>query len=119
MTAHHSRLSPLNFAGLIASERSLQEAQQAGPRRAIEVTYWACPDCSSQFEEEDDALDCCDDSSHSEELYRCPVCARHATDPYDAADCCLWRDFDAPTRWRMAAAVDAGSTWAEQLGQQA
>jgi hypothetical protein len=45
----------------------------------------------------------------------CPVCGSSSDSPHYATECCLWKDLDAPTRWKIAAAVDLGSTWPEAL----
>ena len=45
----------------------------------------------------------------------CPVCGEASSSPHESVECCLWKDLDAPTRWKVAAALEAGSTWTEQL----
>lgn len=47
----------------------------------------------------------------------CPVCGEKSTSPHEAVECCLWKDLDAPTRWTVAAALEAGSTWTEELAK--
>lgn len=123
-------LSPLNFAGLIArssdfppapgSKWTIKPAKKT--RVAIEVTAWKCANCDELHEYESSAEDCCGDeddedsaSAHEEGSSDCPVCGLGYAEPRVAADCCLWKDLDAPTRWAMADAVEAGSTWQEQL----
>ena len=81
--------------------------------RAIAITRYECPTCSEDYDDEEDAEGCCGEDDVGDN--GCPVCAEKCNDTRDASDCCLWKDIDAPTRWRMADAVDAGSTWAEQL----
>ena len=89
------------------------------PRRAEEVTAYRCPDCGDLHEDEDDALQCCEPAGHDQDAeIACPVCTVKHIDHREAADCCLWRDLDAPTRWRVADAVEAGATWAEALSAQ-
>lgn len=121
-------LSPLNFAGLIARNSDFPPApggKWAKPtpkkkREPIEVTAWRCPSCEELHAWEGEAKDCCadedeDSTSHEEGSSDCPVCGLGYPEPRVAADCCLWKDLDAPTRWAMADAVEAGSTWQEQL----
>lgn len=116
-------LSPLNFSGLIAlantTQRDLPEDHPA-KRRAIEC--WKCPDCDEVYDDETDAIDCCEEVSDlpcvrvAEAAGLCPVCGSHNPSPRDAADCCLWKDFDAHTRWAMADRVEAGEAWIDVLG---
>jgi hypothetical protein len=47
------------------------------------------------------------------------VCGTTAETHRLAADCCLWKDIGAAERWRIADAVEAGATWADQLGVKA
>lgn len=120
------KLSPLNFSSLLAqqqlaSEVAAPQGSQASRREAIAITVYECPDCGERHDWEDDALECCahavlgsprDDEGDTP----CPICGEQAGDYYEAADCCLWKDYGAPERWRMASAMEAGSTWREQLG---
>lgn len=103
-------LSPLNFSGLIAAQRNPREVN---PKRgsATAVMYYECDECGEHYDSEKEAQDCCAEPTPE----CCPVCLSEAASPRDAADCCLWKDLDAATRWRMADAVENGSTWAEQL----
>lgn len=121
------KLSPLNMHGFIAAQRGLYfeyvppVLTKARPF-AKRVSAYECPDCGDLHRYEMDAEECCEASmrepltAHGPEMNcKCPVCATPAFDNFDASDCCLWKDLDQPTRWKMAEAVDAGSTWAEQL----
>lgn len=105
-------LSPLNFLGLVAQQRTPQDKPAGG--HAIAITRYLCSVCNADYENEVDAKECFGAEEEAGDK-RCPVCASKCDDTRDAADCCLWKDIDAPTRWRMADAVDDGSTWAEQL----
>lgn len=113
------KLSPLNFQGLIATSINLPNpyADESEDRpHAIEC--WRCSECSSVYDDEFDAEECCADKSgpHAEEgRITCPICAASATDHRDAADCCLWKDMDASTRWTMADKVEAGARWTDLL----
>jgi len=107
-------LSPLNFSGLIATDLGPVTEKKRG--RAVEIVQWSCSECCCVYDDEDEAAECCGDEDE-EYACACPVCGTGKyEDARDASDCCLWKDIDAPTRWKMADAVDAGSTWAEQLG---
>ena len=133
-------LSPLTRAGLFTSlvlridgfgpitdpdsGSCARPAPGNGRRRntAIEVTRFRCPVCEALHSDEDDAETCCpfqgDESTglHDQDaFYRCPVCQDMSSSPREAVDCCLWRDVDAPTRWRIADAVEAGATWIEAI----
>jgi hypothetical protein len=73
--------------------------------------------CFEDYDDDEDAAeDCCQSVGHPEEAHACPVCNAAAIDPWAAADCCLWKDLPAPARWKIAAAVEAGSTWGDELG---
>lgn len=134
-----TRLSPLNFRGLVDMRRSYGPAGDAkrGPVFATEgredarkqqasrvwsVTRYVCPTCDEEHEYRDDAVDCCLNGIAAEDQDpiaappgRCPVCIQQWGDAYSAVDCCLWKDIDKPERERIAAAVEAGSTWESQL----
>ena len=120
MTTTVKRLSPLNLRGLLATLGMAEpDARPMGAlhrRRPIEC--WRCPECLDVHDDEDDAAECCKPTPAEADASsrKCPVCGTAHDSHEAAADCCLWKDFDAPTRWRMAAAVEAGSTWSEQLG---
>ena len=47
----------------------------------------------------------------------CPVCLRPASSNLEAAECCLWKhpQLDLSGRFRIAKAVDNGSTWLEAI----
>lgn len=45
----------------------------------------------------------------------CPVCAEKHKSPHEAVECCLWHELAAPARWELAAALEAGGNWAEEL----
>lgn len=114
----HLRLSPLNLSGLLATLRALpDDAEAAADDRVEEVRMWRCLECREVHDEEEDARDCCRKAvGEPGQSPHCPVCNSNNPNHRDAADCCLWKDLEAPTRWRTADAVEAGSTWAEQLG---
>ena len=109
------RLSPLNFSRLIANKNGLDSANKSGlePRQV-----WQCAACEDTHDCYRDAKTCC----HAGDDVSCPICEisfqGSITAFRDAADCCLWKDLDALTRWRIADAVEAGSTWVEELLRQ-
>lgn len=111
------RLSPLNFSGLMARQCGNGEASPEKSKRHIEeVTMYRCPDCRELHEWEDEAEECCkDEPAVIAWSADCPVCGERYEEHRMAADCCLWKDLDAPTRWAVADAVEAGSTWVEAL----
>ena len=97
--------------------------KETEPRQAAEVTSYRCPDCGDLHEDKAGALECCAPAAstavHDQDVDEpCPVCATNHHDHRNAADCCLWRDLDAPTRWRIADAVEAGSTWVDAMAAQ-
>ena len=116
------QLSPFNFTSLMARANPPGEAEPglskaAKRHRHIErVVRYVCPDCDDLHDWEDEAEKCCAPSAKIPCTSDCPVCGEHYEEHQEAADCCLWKDIDAPTRWRMAVSVKAGSTWLEQLG---
>ena len=111
------------FHTLIAQDtpEAAEGKRQRDLGRVEEVMMYRCTECREIHDDEDDAADCCAPDAveglHDEEqATHCPVCALKFNSARDAADCCLWKDIDAPTRWRMADQVNAGATWAEVLG---
>ena len=118
-----TRLSPytvsnMRLHGLLTRLLSAT-AREPEPRRAEMVTAYRCPDCSELHEDEVDALECCAPAVHDQDVeVACPVCTVKHSEHREAADCCLWRDLDAPARWCVADAVEAGATWAEALSAQ-
>jgi hypothetical protein len=121
-----AHLSPLNFRALIDRAGIVGEPREEpkklmGRRQPIEC--WRCPECYATHDDEDDAAECCADDP--EDVQRqddgissdCPICGHHFDD-FDyqaAADCCMWKDLAPPTRWAIAAAVEAGQTWIESI----
>ena len=112
-------ISPLNRFG-IAGRMQISGAEEAKPKRRIEeVVMYRCPECGELHEWEDDAEDCCKEAAapaNEADTTNCPVCGKKYLSHRDAADCCLWKDLDAPTRWAVADAVEAGSEWVTELG---
>lgn len=119
-------LSPLLrdgiFHNLIARDtnEALESRNRREKGRVVEVVMYRCAECDELHDDEDDAAECCADDAvdglHDEEAPdACPVCGLDHIDAYSAADCCLWKDIDAPTRWRMADRVEAGESWSQVL----
>lgn len=105
-------ISPLNFTELLARLRM----PPADPKKRVEeVRMYRCLECDEVHEEEMDARACCAEPTDTDTGPYCPVCGTKCHDHEAASDCCLWKDLDATTRHRIAAAVEAGSTWADQL----
>lgn len=118
------RISPLNFRGLLHTLNVVGEpvgdpAQNSpnAPLRRRAIECWKCPECQEVYEWEDEAEECCAEAVAQDAPFSpaCPVCAQKYDAHRDAADCCLWKDLDAHTRWAVADAVQAGSTWVEAL----
>lgn len=114
------KLSPINFSGLLARQAAIAHMPE-GPayRRMVEqVTLYRCPECKELHGDEDDAAECCFETTvGAGSSPCCPVCGEKAlVDHFDAAECCLWKDMALPERWRVARAVRSGATWAEALG---
>lgn len=84
--------------------------------RVLEITIYQCMECGDRHDDEDDAEECCAESPNTEGG-TCPICQTAHADARNASDCCLWKDFDAATRWAMADAVEAGSTWVAEIGK--
>lgn len=85
--------------------------------RVERVVMYRCEECGELHDWESDAEKCCaitppcsDNTAHD-----CPICGQHFETARDASDCCLWHDIDAHARWAIADAVEAGSTWADEL----
>lgn len=115
---HAIQLSPFNSRAIIEPFLTIGEIpyRQTKKRRVEEVTMYRCPECYELHEWESDAEKCCDKTvAANGDKIECPVCHERHESHRDAADCCLWKDIDAPTRWRIADAVENGSTWVEQL----
>lgn len=121
------QLSPYNRSGifhnLIAcdTKEATERQREQHRNRVVEVVVYRCCECRELHDDEDNAVECCapdasDGLHHEEGASHCPVCYDRHNSPREAADCCLWKDLDAPTRWRMADQVEAGATWTEALG---
>lgn len=119
MNSRHAHLSPLNFQRFVTTAHLVlaDEAKGTEKRKPEQVIAYRCQECEELHEFKADAEDCCPPEELSQK-WVCPLCSADHSEPRLAADCCLWKDYDAPTRWRMADAVEAGSNWAEQLGVQ-
>lgn len=109
------QLSPLNLFGIKSQMAMAAMKEPKGSRRVEEVVMYRCPECSELHDWEDDAEDCCVET-HDADAPNCPVCGEKYDSHRSASDCCLWKDLDAPTRWKIADAVRAGATWADALG---
>ena len=120
------RLSTLNLTALLRREvfdysENPQEAKKAERKSARYTHAYECPECDSLYRWEDEAEDCCqgakakapDPHSYAQQ---CPVCGSDNETAAEASDCCLWKDLDIPTRHAIAQRVEAGSTWARELG---
>lgn len=124
-----AKLSPYTQYGLSVhstgceADHSESSSKEKRRNKPIWVDAYKCPVCGDLHEDEDDAADCCAfreqpvaaRSPHAEESVFCPVCGSAASDYRHAVDCCLWRDVDAPTRWRIADAVEAGAEWMDAI----
>lgn len=110
-------LSPANKLGIFSTLLNAGSKKNDGPGY-VEVTMYACTSCDEVHEFVSSAERCCSNVKvHDEEgASFCPACGKNYSDPYEATDCCLWKDLDAPTRWRMAARVEAGESWTDVLG---
>ena len=113
------RLSPLNLSGMMADLNAtpVTESASTKPRRKAEsVLMWRCAECFDMHDDEDSANECCETADASiPPPMACPVCQAKYGSFQDASDCCLWKDIPALDRWRIAAAVEAGSNWADEL----
>lgn len=119
-----NRISPLNLSGLrltvereCANPESPSEKRDKRYQKVEEVTYYRCTKCEEEHDYRSDAEECCPDSEESGAVLKdtCPVCQREHYAVEAAADCCLWKDLDAPSRWRIAALVEAGKSWTESI----
>lgn len=121
MKSHHPHLSPLHFqrfVDLAHRGESVHPMAEPKKREAEYVSAYRCTECREIYEYRDEAEDCCpiDSTDPNLDKWSCPICGEECATAHIAADCCLWLDYCAQDRWRMANAVEAGSTWAEQLG---
>lgn len=120
------RLSPLNLTALLRREvfdyeASPEEAKMAERKIPRCVLAYECPECEALYRWEDVAEECCqaakekapDPHSYAQQ---CPVCGSDKETAEEASDCCLWKDLDIQTRHALARKVEAGSTWARELG---
>jgi hypothetical protein len=116
----YARLSPFNLRGLVERGMGPLNSPPAAPKARPyikEVVMYRCPECRELHEDEDDAVECCEEpGAVAASSPDCPVCGTGASSYRDATDCCLWKDLSAADRYRIADAVEDGSTWAEQLG---
>lgn len=114
-----NRIGPLNLSGLrLTVERECANPDDKSKKRdrVEEVVYYVCTNCDEEHDERSDAEKCCEsEESGSVQKDHCPVCQREHLDAENAADCCLWKDLDAPSRWRIASLVEAGKSWTESI----
>lgn len=118
-----AQLSPATRRGLFHhliaqdDQAAIDRRHKSRAAQVIEIVRYACPVCDEEYEDEDDAGECClsDNPEGDPAGDCCPVCGQDHTSPREASDCCLWKDLDAATRWRLADRVEAGETWAEVL----
>ena len=112
-------LSPLNFSGLVAHSNMLMSALPDGhPARKTRtvIECYRCPGCQEVYDDEDEAIECCEEEEQLVGVNTCPVCTAAATDPRAATNCCLWMDIDAATRYALADRVATGEPWSTVLG---
>jgi hypothetical protein len=120
----NTMLSPLNLTALLRREvfdysPSPEEAKKKERKEAIYTHAYACPLCDALYRWEQEAEGCCQpeaEKAPAEYADACPVCGEAYESAVDASDCCLWKDLDALTRHAIAERVQAGSTWAAELG---
>lgn len=114
--------SALILSGLRAHQAICAEAA-AKPKTktkgtCTEVTLYRCDACEEEYDYRSGAEDCCaEEDPDDQEPDDCPVCGSESYDYRAATDCCMWKDLDAPKRWAIADAVEAGATWQEAIQQ--
>lgn len=114
------KLSPLNLRGLLHTQHVVGEPvpdDKLGRLCPTMVVMYRCSYCDELHDDEDDAVDCCAElDPRNADATTCPVCGHPAFDAADAVDCCLWKDIEAPTRRRIARAVDDdNATWIDAI----
>lgn len=116
---HFKPFSALVLSDLRARQVLGDTAPTSTSRKKGEYTeVYRCDNCSDIHDDEGDAEDCCAEDVLEARLNdNCPACGKEASDFREAADCCLWKDLDAPKRWAIADAVEAGATWQEAIEQ--
>lgn len=114
-----TQLSPLTLSNMRALREAPQDQRPGARQLPEQVTAYECPLCGDLHHDEHDAEVCCQGSApegHDQDgPVACPVCGSSHRDYHVAAECCLWHDLDAPTRWRVADAVEAGSSWEDAI----
>lgn len=105
------------FSRLVFNGHQEDPAREHERARSRVVVIYRCNVCLDDFDNEYEAEECCAEEDTPEaSASACPVCRHQVPDNYrGAADCCLWKDFDAPTRWRIADAVETGSDWITEI----
>lgn len=115
------------FSALILSELRAHQAicaEAAAKPKAkgtcTAITLYQCDACEEEYDSRNEAEDCCteeepDEEPDDHEPTDCPVCGSESYDYRDATDCWMWKDLDAPKRWAIADAVEAGATWQEAI----
>ena len=111
--------SALILSGLKARQDVCNGAPGTPGKGGSYSVVYQCDNCEEVHDFESDAEECCsDEGTLGASSQCCPVCGEDGGDYRDAADCCLWKDLAAPARWRIADAVEAGSTWQEAIEQE-
>ncbi len=81
-------------------------------RSKMAIVVYKCPECFTEYDWEDDAVECCDDDE-AEEVgcggmlletgeVRCPCCGSTSDSFEDAVDCCMWKTHGPAERRALA-----------------
>lgn len=115
-------LSPSTQAGL---KQFSELIEVSSDKKEREYTYvdpvYPCPICGETYDNEDEALDCCQDDEAEDNrpaLHdHCPVCRTEHHDTHAAANCCLWKDLTVLQRFLIANEVEAGANWLDAINR--
>lgn len=113
-------LSPLTLQNIRDRTREMFDEPECFYDRRADEDFYLCQTCDTEYSTAAMASECCEVERMEAKLdggypHECPVCGEEHNSTLQAANCCLWKDLDSATRYRIARAVEAGSSWNEQL----
>lgn len=101
-----SLFNPLIQHQLKAYGRLHPESKSRPAPRSICVIRYVCPVCDEEYDDKEDASECCAGDSDPLDEWLCPVCGAQAEDAQAAVDCCLWKVLTYTQRQEVARLID-------------
>ncbi|CAN7302391.1 hypothetical protein LJR296_001404 [Cupriavidus necator] len=103
---------PVEIEPSITVFAPVEEPEKKRERRApVEIVRWGCPECGAEYDDEDDAAECCEEEAEAVGCggmaletgqVRCPCCGTANDDYEEAVDCCMWKTHSPAERLALA-----------------